>query len=143
MSAQDNAALARRVYEAFNFRDYAAALALAGDDVELLIVPFNRRYHGKEGLEAFMRGVVAGFDDMGMHLTNQVADAHHVVNEFIARGTHTGALLLPEGPIAATGRVVEYPAIDVWRVRRGKLTGLYSYFDAATLRRQLEMQWKT
>lgn len=137
MSAQENSALARRVYDAFNSRDYTAALALASDDVELLIVPFNQRFNGKAGFDAFMRGFVAGFSNVSIQLTNQVACDQQVVSEFIARGTHDGALLTPNGSLAATGRVVEYPVIEVWRVRDGRLATLYNYFDAATVLRQL------
>ena len=137
MSAQENAALARRVYDAFNSRDYQAALALASDDVELLIVPFNQRFRGKDGFDQFMRAFVLGFSDISVSLTNQVAGEDQVVSEFIARGTHDGELQAPSGPIAATGCIVEYPVIEVWRVRDGRLATLFNYFDSATLLRQL------
>ena len=137
MSAQENAALARRIYGAFNSRDYASALALTADDAEFVIVPFNQRFHGTEGFDEFMRGFVAGFSDITVNLTNQVASDDQVVSEFIARGTHDGELMTPAGAVPATGRNVEYPVVEVWRVRGGRLTALYNYFDSATVMRQL------
>lgn len=60
-----------------------------------------------------------------------------MVVEFMGRGTHTGPLHTPTGDVPATGRRVDLPFCDVHRIEDGKITNGRSYFDLATMMRQL------
>ena len=134
----DNATLARRIYQAFNERRLDDAIALATEDVELTIVPWGQTFHGHDGFREFMTGFINGYSDIQIaEITNQVASAYGVATEFIARGTHDGTLVSPAGEIPATGKAVDFPIVEVWEVRDGKLAALRNYFDSATIMAQL------
>jgi steroid delta-isomerase-like uncharacterized protein len=134
----DTAALARELYQAFNERRLDDVLALANEDIELTVVPFGWNFHGHEGFRDFMTGFISGFSDVKIaEITNQVASEDAVVTEFIARGTHDGTLASPAGEIPATGRTVEYPVVEVWTLRDGKVASLRNYFDSTTVLAQL------
>lgn len=137
MSAADNAALARRIYEAFNEDDFDFVLDNATEDVELMMASLGQTLRGREGFEQMMRGWKGAFPDMKIEATNQVADDDGVAVEFIARGTHTGTLIGPAGEIPATGRSVELKVVEVWKVRDGKVASLHNYQDSTSLMQQL------
>jgi steroid delta-isomerase-like uncharacterized protein len=137
MSAHDNAALARKIYQLFNEGQFDDAITLATEDVELVLVPFGQTFHGRAGFRAFLQGFHSAFPDIHITVTNQVAADDQVVTEFTARGTHTRPLPMPAGEVAPTGRVVDFTVCEVWRVRDGKLASLHNYQDVASMMRQL------
>ena len=137
MPAQDNTTLAQAIYQAFNDNDLDAALAYVAADIELVLMPFDQHFYGLEGFRDFMQGFKLAFPDCTVNLINQVATENGVVNEFMARGTHTGPLSGPNGQVPATGRNINYPVCEVWEIKDGKLTKLRNYFDTGTLRQQL------
>jgi steroid delta-isomerase-like uncharacterized protein len=137
MSAQDNAALARKLYDAFNRKDYDHCLSLVTEDMEAVLIPFGQTFQGRGGFNEFMQGFAGAFPDIKIQVTNQVATEDQVVNEFTARGTHTGTLMTPAGPITPTGRTVEFIVCEVYQIKDGKFASLRNYQDAASLMRQL------
>ena len=137
MVAQDNATLARRIYELFSNDDFDGVLELAAEDVEVVFVPAGQTFRGHEGFMQFMKSFKTAFPDIKLTITNQVATEDSVVSEFIASGTHTGPLMSPAGEIPPTGKRAEWPVCEVCRTRDGKLTSLHNYQDLATMLRQL------
>jgi steroid delta-isomerase-like uncharacterized protein len=137
MSAHDNAALARRIYQLFSDDKLDDALELVAEDVEAVLVPFGQTFHGREGFTGFMQGFKGAFPDIRISVTNQVATDDQVVSEFTARGTHTGPLQTPAGPVPPTGRTVDFIVCVVMRVKNGRITSLHNYQDAASIMRQL------
>jgi steroid delta-isomerase-like uncharacterized protein len=137
MSAHDNAALARRIYQLFSDDKLDDALELVTEDVEAVLVPFGQTFNGREGFTTFMQGFKGAFPDIRISVTNQVATDDQVVSEFTARGTHTGPLQTPAGAIPATGRTVDFIVCEVMRVKNGRIVSLHNYQDAASIIRQL------
>jgi steroid delta-isomerase-like uncharacterized protein len=137
MVAQDNATLARRIYELFSNDKFDDVLALARDDVEVVFVPAGQTFRGHEGFTQFMQSFKSAFPDIKLTVTNQIATDEYVVTEFIAAGTHTGPLLTPAGAIPPTGKRAEWPVCEVWQMRDGKLASIHNYQDLATMLRQL------
>ncbi len=138
MSAQENAALARKLYQLFNEGKLEDALALATDNVHVDLVPFGQTFHGREGFMQFMGGFKGAFPDLTITVTNQVAVDDSVVSECTWTGTHTGPLMTPQGAIPPTGKkVVGGRFCEVWSVKNGKLTSIVNYQDAASWLRQL------
>jgi steroid delta-isomerase-like uncharacterized protein len=134
MSAHDNAALARRIYQLFSDDKLDDALELVAEDVEAVLVPFGQIFHGRDGFTTFMQGA---FPDIRISVTNQVATDDQVVSEFTARGTQTGPLQTPAGAIPPTGRGVDFIVCEVMRVKNGRIASLHNYQDAASIMRQL------
>lgn len=137
MSAQDNAALARRLYDSINARDPEAGGALIPEDCEWLEVPTGIRYRGPDGWRENLAFWLGAFPDGRVEITNLVAAEDGVAVEYTGRGTNTGPLATPEGEVPATGRSVEMSFCDVWEVRSGRIAGGRSYFDLAALMGQL------
>jgi steroid delta-isomerase-like uncharacterized protein len=137
ITSQDNGTLAREVYAAFSGGDYGKVLSLVTDDIEAVFEPTGQVFRGKAAFEQFFMVFKTAMPDVELIVTNQVVTADAVVSEFIARGTHTGPLLGPDGAIPATGKVAEWPVVEVCTVRDGKLATLHNYQDTASMLRQL------
>ena len=99
MAAQDNAALAREVYDLFNQGQLEQAADRAASDIEVVLVPFGQTFPGPDGFMGFMKGFTDAFPDIQVTVTNQVASDDQVVNECTWTGTHSGPLASPAGEI--------------------------------------------
>ena len=137
MSAQENATLARRIYQLFSDDKFDDVLELVSEDVETVLVPFGQTFRNRDGFIQFMQGFKGAFPDLRIAVTNQVATEDSVVNEFTARGTHTGPLQTPAGAIPPTGRTVDFVVCEVWTMKNGQLITLHNYQDAASIMRQI------
>jgi steroid delta-isomerase-like uncharacterized protein len=137
MSAQDNAVLARRIYQLFSENRLDDVLALTTEDVEAVVIPFGLTFHGRAGFTNFLQSWKGAFPDIKIAVTNQVTTDDQVVTELTARGTHTCPLQTPAGEIPPTGRTVDFIVCEVWRVKDGRLAALHNYQDAASMMRQL------
>jgi steroid delta-isomerase-like uncharacterized protein len=138
MSAQDNAALARKMYELWSNNQFDQVLALATEDIEVVLTPFGQTFHGHDGFANFNQGFKGAFPDIKItEITHQIATDDAVVSEFKARGTHTGPLLTPAGEVPPTGRTVNFTVCEVWSVKNGKVASIRNYQDAASIMRQL------
>jgi steroid delta-isomerase-like uncharacterized protein len=137
MSAQDTEKLVRLAYDLYNQRDFARSAQITAPDAVTVLTPTGQQFHGPEGAVEYLTGWATAFPDSTVEVTNVVASDTAAVVEFIGRGTHTGPLGTPAGPIPPSGRRVEFPLCDVWAVRDGKLAGNRNYFDLLTLLRQI------
>lgn len=137
MVAQNNAEIARKMYDAFSQGNFDAAAACAADNVEIVFVPTGQVFRGQQGFDDFMRGHKTAFPDVRIEITNQIAAGDDLVNEFVGRGTHTGPLVTPTGTIPPTGRAVTLTVCEVQRFQNGKLVSLHNYQDMVSLLRQL------
>lgn len=91
MSAQDNAALARRLYDSINVHDPEAGAALIPEGCEWLEVPTGARLRGPDGWRENFAFWIGGFPDGNVEITNLVATDDGVSVEYTGRGTKTGA----------------------------------------------------
>ena len=138
MSHQDNAEVARALYEAFNDHDLERAGALAADDVEFLDVPTGRTAQGPEGFMDGMRMWIRACPDARVEVVELFAgEEGSVAAEFVGRGTHDGPMFSPGGDIPPTGRSLEMRYCEVMRMRDGKIASAHLYYDVATLLGQL------
>jgi steroid delta-isomerase-like uncharacterized protein len=137
MSAQENATLARRIYQLFSDDKFDGVLELVSEDAEIVLVPFGQTFHGRDGFAQFMQGFKGAFPDIRIAVTNQVATEEYVVSEFTARGTHTGPLQTPAGAIPPTGQTVDFVVCEVWKMKNSQITSLHNYQDAAAIMRQI------
>ena len=137
MSAEENAALARKIYDLWNDRDIDTALDLGAEDIQIRLMAYGTTLAGRDGFRQFVERFATAFPDMKKEVTNQVASEDQVVSEFTLRGPHDGPLKTPAGEIPPTGKAVELSVIEVIGVRHGKAATLRNYSDTATLMRQL------
>jgi steroid delta-isomerase-like uncharacterized protein len=88
----------------------------------------------REGMRcagAMFRGV---FPDWHSDLGLLVAEGDIVVELFTASGTHTGTEFMG---VAASGRTVTLPGINIWRLRDGRITERWGRLDDLGLLRQV------
>jgi steroid delta-isomerase-like uncharacterized protein len=137
IAPERNVLVARRYYDAFNRRALDEAAALVADDLEWTNHPLGAVYRGPAGFRRFLETYATAFPDSHTEVTSVVASGDRVIVEFIARGTHTGPLAGPVGDIRPTGRSVAIPLCEVLELRDGRIVAGRSYWDAATMMRQL------
>lgn len=137
MAEEENERIARTVYEAFNDRDFDRGVALIAENGEWVNLPTGDRFHGPDGFRRNYDQWASAFPDGKCEDIHVIAGGGFVAVEFVGRGTNTGPLITPAGEIPATGRAVEVPFCDVHEIRNGKIVAGRSYFDLATMLRQL------
>lgn len=137
MSLEQNKAVVRRwIEEGWNqgrlevadelyAPDFMARGSVADPGLEL---------RGPVAVKAFARRTRAAFPDIHFTVEQLLAEEDMVVGVFTVRGTHHGEL---DG-IPATGRRVEFVAVDVWRLAGGRIVERrLALIDRLDLMRQL------
>ncbi len=136
--AQDNASIARQIYDDWNAREFERIADQATDDAEIILVGSGTRFAGREGSLQYSRSWGDAFPDGRIEVDNLIAAGDTVVVEFTGRGTQTGTLSTPAGDIPATGRSVTLQFCDVLEFTSdGKIKSQRTYFDSASLLAQL------
>jgi steroid delta-isomerase-like uncharacterized protein len=135
--AQDNAGIARSLYEYWNERRFDKIADLMADDGEIVLVGSDSHFRGPDGAIEFAHMWADGFPDGKVAIDNVIASGDQVVLQFTGRGTQTGALKSPNGEIPATGRSVTLKLCDVHKIQGGKIRSVQSYLDSASMLMQL------
>ncbi|MGE5399522.1 MAG: ester cyclase [Ignavibacteriales bacterium] len=137
MANQENAKIARTIYDAFNRRDFDSALKYIDKNIEITNVPANMVMHGTDGFLQFLHGWETAFPDAKVDIKNQISCEDAVVTEFTGTGTHKGTFKTPEGDLSGTNKPVKFQLCDVVTIKNGKVTQIKSYFDLASVLRQI------
>lgn len=134
---QDNVALVRSLFDAFDAGDLDRAVGAVADDFELVDVAAGQTFRGPEGCRRWLATFRAALPDARTDIVNIFSEGDRVACEHVGRGTHSGPLVTSGGEIPATGRKVELRIAELYQVREGKITQLHAYYDSATMMRQL------
>jgi steroid delta-isomerase-like uncharacterized protein len=109
---------------------------LYADDA-VLTVP-GGRYEGRQEIRDYWAQLMRGTPNGTAEIRRCTEEGDVFYGELIVRGTNTGELALPTGTtVPATGKATEIPAMEVVRVRDGKVVEQTVYFDMLTLLTQL------
>jgi len=125
------------LYNAFNSRDFDQGAALIADDALWVNIATGQTFQGPEGYKQFVQGWSGAFPDSKVDVYKVIVANGYVVVEFHGQGTHTGPLQTPAGPIPPTGRQVDIPFCEVYEIKNGRVVSAHTYFDSATMMRQL------
>jgi acetylornithine deacetylase/succinyl-diaminopimelate desuccinylase-like protein len=87
----------------------------------------------RQSFEAMRKAI----SNLTARISNIFADGEYVCVEYMISGAFTGPMSLPTGTIQPTGRKGEVPYCDVYQLRNGKITGVRTYSDSATMARQI------
>ena len=127
---QENVALVRSAYEAYNRRDPDAVMACFDPDIDWHVpdsLAWGDHVRGLEAIGRFFEG-----------LKRYMGDRHRVeVDELIDAGDRVVALVRHTG-VAPSGQPYVVPSIMVWTAAGGKLTALYEQLDSLTMARATE-----
>lgn len=127
----------RALYDAYNRRDWAAALARIADACEWQNVATGWTYHSAAEVVQGMRRFTTAFPDLRVEVTRVIQQGDAVAFEWHGRGTLTAPLHRPEGWYAPTGQSFAQDGCCVAEVRAGQVARCRDYFDGQTLLRQL------
>jgi steroid delta-isomerase-like uncharacterized protein len=135
--AEDSEAIIRKLFDAFNSKDYDTIEALAADDFELIDCASGEKFTGPEGSRRNAEGWLTAFPEVRIELLNVVASGDWAVAEAVGRGTHSGPLHTPMGEVPPTGKQMELHFCSLIKVREGKIVEGRDYYDAMTVANQL------
>ena len=132
MSTEEQKTVIRRWIEAWNTKDMDAA-------VELLAPDYVRHdanlpeVVGPQAQRQFLEGVFGAFPDLDLRPDQLIAEDDLVTVRHVVRGTHRGEFL----GVPATGRVVTFQAVDIFRLTGNKIVEQWVVIDALGLLQQL------
>jgi steroid delta-isomerase-like uncharacterized protein len=93
------------------------------------------------GTAAFVQmcqGWYAAFPDLHHEVLDVVEDGERLACTVRVTGTHTAAMQTPQGAVPATGKRIEFRAVDVVRLGAdGRATSWHTYFDQLQFLQQL------
>jgi ketosteroid isomerase-like protein len=87
--------------------------------------------------ERFIGAFKAGLPDAHMHLVKTVEHGDEIFVEGRFRGTHRADLVTPQGTLPASGRALDLPYADYFRVASGKIVEHHVFWDQAAMLGQL------
>jgi len=125
------------IYDALTSGRLETAAEHVSEDALVIDVASGDEFHGPTGYLEHVRGWYSAFPDLRFLRLAIRAGDEFAVAEYEISGTHTGTLLTRRGHIPPTGMEVDVRFCDVLTIPNGRLTQLRSYFDSATLLRQL------
>lgn len=131
MSAEENAAIGRRFFEAQdeNKGPLDEDVCAPGYTAHLPGAP-PMDFEGHSGFGAMFYGA---FPDLRHTIESTIAEERCVAVRFTLAGTHEGDFM----GVPGTGRSVTVPAIAILHVEGGKVAELHGHFDAVGLMTQL------
>ena len=123
-------------------REYTGRVFKAHDpDLASEFVTSDVKWHGGtlgtvegvENLVGLLRGFIGALPDLNAQEQDIVAQGDTVAVRFVVEATHEGDLL----GIAPTGRKVRWDAVDVYRLRDGKICEEWAADDMTALLHQV------
>ena len=74
-----------------------------------------------------------GLPDLAVALNDQIAEEDRVCSRWTGTGTHTGDLMLPTGPVPATGKQIAFDEIRIDRYLDGRIVESWFIPDRFTM----------
>jgi steroid delta-isomerase-like uncharacterized protein len=133
MSAEENKALVRRIYEELWQEGNLEAIDkyYAADVVSHGAPPGLPP--GREGFKVYASMLTSAFSDSDVTIEDQIAEGDRVVTRWSSKGIHTGEFL----GVPATGKQVTVRGIGIERIADGQVAEDWGEFDAMGLMQQL------
>lgn len=137
-SQSKNETLIRELYRIAEIQDTKAFIDLFAEDGYFWDVSAGTKYYGRD-IGKTVDVYATAFPDMHRELYDlYVLDNENtVVVELSLNGTHKGPLQLPSGTIPATGKKMQTPCCDVFKIENGKIKSFHCYTAATILLKQL------
>ena len=130
-------AVTDRGLQAWRARDAEAFADCYAEDATI-VAPGGVQLRGRDGAKQFFAIWSEGVPDNQITITHEYVCGSVVVQEAVFSGTHTGALMAPNGElIPATGRSLSAPYVDVFEIEGDRITSDRLYFDQLELLTQL------
>lgn len=116
--------------------DLDTFLACFSADAYVRNIPAAMDFHGQD-IALVASGMAQAFPDVHREIFSIDAIDDVVVVELAIRGTHKGPLPTPTGPLPATGKRIDVPCCDLFRMKDGKVVSFHCYNAASIMMQQL------
>ena len=136
----NNEQMVRRAYEAAERVDLKAFVDCFTPDGTFTDMSINVTYRGAEGplgIPATVTNYAKAFPDMHREIYKLWTLDDMVFVELALQGTHKGPLALPFGIIPPTGKRMDAPCCDVFRLKDGKIQSFNCYPSGTVIMAQL------
>jgi ketosteroid isomerase-like protein len=135
-AAVTNEEIIRNAYRAAEVKDIAGWINAFTDDGTFTDQSVGITYRGKE-LGDTVEVYAKAFPDMHRELYRFFTVGDTVIVELALQGTHKGPLALPMGTIPPTGKRMDAPCCDVFRLKSGKIASFNCYPSGTVIMSQL------
>ncbi len=132
MPSESPKALIRRYFETYSLHRPEEVMAFVHPD-HVYHPPGGGEPMDRRGRQADEAPFFAAFTDIVSVVEDQIAEGDRVASRVTMHCTHAGSY----GGIAATGRRIAIPFIDISRIRDGKIVEEWNEFDMRSILRQL------
>lgn len=135
-----NEQMIRRAYELAEKKDvkgWVESFTADGTFTDMSIGVTYRGPDGPTGLGKTVEVYAKAFPDIHRELYRFFSVGDHVVVELALQGTHTGPLSTPIGILPPTGKRMDAPCCDVFRLVNGKIQSFNCYPSGTVIFAQL------
>jgi ketosteroid isomerase-like protein len=135
-----NEEIIRRTYDMAEKVDLKAFVDCFTPDGTFTDMSINVTYRGADGplgLGATVANYAKAFPDMHREIYEMWTLGDMVFVELALQGTHKGPLKMAEGFIPATGKRMDAPCSDVFRLVNGKIASFHCYPSGTVVLSQL------
>jgi len=133
-----NEQIIRRLYAAGEVpgMDAEQFVSFFADEGYMYDVPSGTKFRGK-AIGDSIAALASAFPDAHRELLSIYVAENVVVVELRIRGTHKGKLALGSKTVAPTGKSIDVPCVDVFRLERGKIVSFNCYNLPSVMQQQL------
>jgi ketosteroid isomerase-like protein len=136
----NNEQVIRRAYELAEKKDVKGWVDCFTPDGTFTDTSIGFTYRGPDGPTGLGKTVevyAQAFPDMHRELYRFFTDGDVVIVELALQGTHKGPLLAPMGVLPPTGKRMDAPCCDVFRIVNGKIQSFDCYPSGTVIFAQL------
>jgi ketosteroid isomerase-like protein len=132
-----NEAAIRKAYQVAEEKDVAGWVNCFTPDGTFTDESIGVTYQGPKELGSTVEVYAKAFPDMHRELYRVFVVDDVVVVELALQGTHLGPLTLPQGTVPPTGKRMDVPCCDVFRLVEGKIQSFNCYPSGTVMLGQL------
>ena len=132
-----NEAAIRKAYQVAEDKDVVEWVNCFTKDGTFTDESIGVTYRGPNELGHPVEIYARAFHDMHRELYNFYVVGDTVVVELALQGTHNGPLALPQGTVPPTGKRMDAPCCDVFRLKDGKIQSFNCYPSGTVILAQL------
>jgi len=131
----------KNLAEAINTHNVQKVVDLYADDAVIYQPDLLEPMRDKSEFEQLYAAYFRAFPDLKFEIVALIPEGNLVCMEFRETGSFSGPMATPEGDIPATNKKFEIKGASIFKVNeQGKIVEDRSYFDQATLLRQIGLQ---
>jgi ketosteroid isomerase-like protein len=111
-------------------------VSMFSEEGYMLDIPSGTKFRG-QAIGDSIAALASTFPDVHRELLNFYVAENVVVVELAIRGTHKGELALASGTLAPTGKAIDAPCCDIFKLEGGKVIAFNCYNMPSVMLQQL------